>query len=114
MPAITNHQLRLVARPTGAAGPEHFEATEEPARAPEDGKVLGPRDGVAGVLSTSRPEADPVGEAPPLFRVALRRAAPDGNFVTPGASTTLRYPPPPSDIAGVTSIKSSPRMNGPS
>jgi NADPH-dependent curcumin reductase CurA len=40
MPAITNHQLRLVARPTGAAGPEHFEATEEPARSPAGGKVL--------------------------------------------------------------------------
>jgi len=40
MPAISNHQLRLTARPTGAAGPEHLEATEEPARSPEDGEVL--------------------------------------------------------------------------
>ncbi len=37
---LTNHQIRLRARPTGAAGPEHFEATSEPARVPEDGEVL--------------------------------------------------------------------------
>lgn len=40
MPDTTNHQLRLVARPTGAPGAEHFEATEEPARDPEDGELL--------------------------------------------------------------------------
>ncbi|MDA0352699.1 MAG: NADP-dependent oxidoreductase [Chloroflexi bacterium] len=40
MTDLTNHQLRLRSRPTGGAGPEHFEATEEPARPPEDGEVL--------------------------------------------------------------------------
>lgn len=40
MTEITNHQLRLRARPTGAAGPEHFVATDEPARSPGDGEVL--------------------------------------------------------------------------
>jgi NADPH-dependent curcumin reductase CurA len=39
-PTPTNHQLRLRARPTGAPGPEHFDATEEPARSPEDGEAL--------------------------------------------------------------------------
>jgi len=38
--SLTNDQLRLVARPTGLPGPEHFEATSEPARDPEDGEVL--------------------------------------------------------------------------
>lgn len=37
---LTNQQLRLRARPTGLPGPEHFEATEEFARAPEDGEVV--------------------------------------------------------------------------
>jgi NADPH-dependent curcumin reductase CurA len=40
MTMSANHQLRLRARPTGLPGPEDFEATEEPARAPEDGEVL--------------------------------------------------------------------------
>ncbi len=40
MTELTNHQLRLIARPTGAPSAEHFEATEEPARVPEDGELL--------------------------------------------------------------------------
>lgn len=35
-----NRQLRLVSRPTGFAGPEHFETAVEPLRAPGDGEVL--------------------------------------------------------------------------
>jgi NADPH-dependent curcumin reductase CurA len=40
MTDLTNRQIRLKARPIGAAGPEHFETTEEPARSPEEGEVL--------------------------------------------------------------------------
>ena len=40
MTQLTNHQIRLRARPAGTAGPEHFEATDEPARSPEDCEVL--------------------------------------------------------------------------
>lgn len=40
MTAHINRQLRLVARPTGAPGADHFEAIEKPARAPEDGELL--------------------------------------------------------------------------
>lgn len=35
-----NRQLRLIARPDGLAGPEHFDEATKPVRQPEDGEVL--------------------------------------------------------------------------
>lgn len=35
-----NRQVRLIARPDGLAGPEHFEETTEPVRQPADGEAL--------------------------------------------------------------------------
>lgn len=35
-----NRQIRLKSRPTGIAGPEHFDERVEPLRLPEDGEVL--------------------------------------------------------------------------
>ena len=35
-----NRQIRLIARPDGLAGPEHFDETTEPVRQPDTGEVL--------------------------------------------------------------------------
>lgn len=40
MSRLINHQIRFRERPSGTAGPEHFQAADEPAREPGDGEVL--------------------------------------------------------------------------
>ena len=103
MTTLTNHQIRLAARPVGLPGPECWESTQEPVRAPAEGEVLvqvlalSLDPAMRGWMNDQRSYIPPVGIGEVMRAVGIGRviasenpAFPVGGLVT-GATGVQEY-----------------------